>query len=314
MKMLRKMPDSERPGNILMVDSDTQVLEMGILLFINRLQTDAVVGVCGETLVANGLMNKWTKMQVWEYLVSHIIGKAFESYYGFVSCLPGCFCMYRTDVLLTEAVLDRFDVDAAPDSIRENNLLKLGEDRYLTFLVLMQCLDDEPRKRMVFVKEAQCTTIVPEGFGIFVRQRKRWNNSTYVCILECIYHINFKVPLLLYSNILELFGAFVVPIITIHLVLVIISLSGPVNYFELVVGTLELMLLASWVGAMVLVAQKHNKEDCIFFVLYYLAFFMPTGAGLPFYSLTVLDDFKWGGPRSDPVPAAGGEEGEEDGH
>ncbi|KAI9138673.1 chitin synthase-domain-containing protein, partial [Paraphysoderma sedebokerense] len=32
---------------------------------------------------------------VFEYYISHHLGKAFESIFGGVTCLPGCFCMYR---------------------------------------------------------------------------------------------------------------------------------------------------------------------------------------------------------------------------
>ena len=34
-------------------------------------------------------------IQVFEYYISHHLGKSFESIFGGVTCLPGCFCMYR---------------------------------------------------------------------------------------------------------------------------------------------------------------------------------------------------------------------------
>ena len=32
---------------------------------------------------------------MFEYYISHHLGKSFESVFGGVTCLPGCFCMYR---------------------------------------------------------------------------------------------------------------------------------------------------------------------------------------------------------------------------
>ncbi len=38
-------------------------------------------------------------MQVYEYFISHNLTKAFESLFGSVTCLPGCFTMYRIRAL-----------------------------------------------------------------------------------------------------------------------------------------------------------------------------------------------------------------------
>lgn len=33
--------------------------------------------------------------QVYEYFISHHLAKSFESLFGSVTCLPGCFTLYR---------------------------------------------------------------------------------------------------------------------------------------------------------------------------------------------------------------------------
>ena len=53
-----------------------------------------VLGVCGETSLANSKQSIITMMQVYEYYISHHLAKAFESLFGSVTCLPGCFTMY----------------------------------------------------------------------------------------------------------------------------------------------------------------------------------------------------------------------------
>ncbi len=54
-----------------------------------------MIGLCGETLISNEGDTWVTMMQVYEYFISHHMAKAFESLFGTVTCLPGCFCMYR---------------------------------------------------------------------------------------------------------------------------------------------------------------------------------------------------------------------------
>ena len=51
-----------------------------------------IMGVCGETRIANKRQSWVTAIQIYEYFISHHLAKAFEC--G-VTCLPGCFSMYR---------------------------------------------------------------------------------------------------------------------------------------------------------------------------------------------------------------------------
>ena len=58
------------------------------------------MGLCGETRIANKRDSWVTSIQVFEYYISHHLGKGFESVIGGVTCLPGCFCMYRAKVMM----------------------------------------------------------------------------------------------------------------------------------------------------------------------------------------------------------------------
>ena len=53
-----------------------------------------VMGLCGETKIANKSASWVSMIQVFEYYISHHLTKAFESVFGGVTCLPGCFSMY----------------------------------------------------------------------------------------------------------------------------------------------------------------------------------------------------------------------------
>ncbi len=54
-----------------------------------------LIAVCGETALTNAKASFVTMIQVYEYYISHNLSKAFESLFGSVTCLPGCFSMYR---------------------------------------------------------------------------------------------------------------------------------------------------------------------------------------------------------------------------
>ena len=84
---------------VLMVDADTRVEKGALKVLVNALQADSMImGLCGETRISNKRDSWVTKIQVFEYYISHHLGKAFESVFGGVTCLPGCFCMYRIKV------------------------------------------------------------------------------------------------------------------------------------------------------------------------------------------------------------------------
>jgi chitin synthase len=60
-----------------------------------------LLGVCGETELANAKQSLITMMQVGlKFLVGHLIflrqlANVFESLFGSVTCLPSCFTLYR---------------------------------------------------------------------------------------------------------------------------------------------------------------------------------------------------------------------------
>ena len=50
------------------------------------------LGVCSETQLGQCII---TMMQVYEYYISLHMARAFESLFGSVICLPGCFTLYH---------------------------------------------------------------------------------------------------------------------------------------------------------------------------------------------------------------------------
>lgn len=91
------------------------------------------------------------------------MSKAFESIFGGVTCLPGCFCMYRiiapkgdryVPIFCSSDIVEMY-CENVVDTLHKKNLLLLGEDRYLTTLMLRTF----PKRKMIFVPQAVSTMI-----------------------------------------------------------------------------------------------------------------------------------------------------------
>ncbi|RKP11372.1 chitin synthase-domain-containing protein, partial [Piptocephalis cylindrospora] len=81
---------------ILMVDADTRVMPDSLNRMVSCMLRDSrIIGLCGETQLQNEELSWATMIQVYEYYISHHLAKAFESLFGSVTCLPGCFSIYR---------------------------------------------------------------------------------------------------------------------------------------------------------------------------------------------------------------------------
>ena len=119
-------------------------------------------------------------IQVYEYYISHHLSKAFESLFGSVTCLPGCFSLYRVrtadkgrPIIISSRVIEEY-AEPNVDTLHKKNLFSLGEDRFLTTLLMKHF----PTFKTKFCPDAVAHTMAPESWRILFSQRRRWINST----------------------------------------------------------------------------------------------------------------------------------------
>lgn len=148
-----------------------------------------LLGVCGETELANAKQSIITMMQVYEYFISHHMAKAFESLFGSVTCLPGCFTLYRVrtpdthkPLIVSNQLIQDYSENRV-DTLHMKNLLHLGEDRYLTTLLLKHFSNHKTQ----FVRDAHAYTVAPDDWKVLLSQRRRWINSTVHNLGELIF-------------------------------------------------------------------------------------------------------------------------------
>ncbi|RUP30296.1 chitin synthase, partial [Jimgerdemannia flammicorona] len=284
---------------VLMVDADTEVMPDSLNRMISCMLHDGrIIGICGETKLVNE-DNSWTTMiQVYEYYISHHLSKAFESLFGSVTCLPGCFCMYRirtptksTPLIISNKVIGDYQ-DNHVDTLHKKNLLHLGEDRYLTTLMMKHF----PQYKMTFTPHAQCMTAAPDRWSILLSQRRRWINSTIHNLMEvvmlpelcgfCCFSMRFVV-------LIDLFGTLTLPstvIYLIYLVYLVISNTGPFPLISVIMLAIVYGLQA------VIFIIKRQWQHVGWMIIYILAF--PLFSFLiPVYAFWHFDDFSWGNTR-----------------
>ncbi|KAI9104804.1 chitin synthase [Phlyctochytrium arcticum] len=286
---------------VLMVDADTRVGPSSLGYMVDALVTDdQIMGLCGETRIANKRDSWVTMIQVFEYYISHHSGKAFESVFGGVTCLPGCFCMYRikaikpnglvVPLLVNPDIVDEYSENVL-DTLHKKNLLLLGEDRFLSTLLLRQF----PKRKMVFVPRAVCHTVVPDTLAVLTSQRRRWINSTVHNLLELVkvkelcgifcFSMQFVVAL-------DLFSTAVLPAALLFMyVLIITAIAGQGATLPLA------MLLVSLLLPAVLITLTTRKWVYVGWMGVYLLALPVWNFMLPLYAFWHFDDFSWGETR-----------------
>ncbi|KAL0137609.1 glycosyltransferase family 2 protein [Mucor lusitanicus] len=287
---------------VLMVDADTKLFPDALSRLISCAVKDPEIsGLCGETKIANKTDSWVTMMQVFEYYISHHQSKAFESIFGGVTCLPGCFCMYRikapkgpdgywVPILANPDIVERYSENVV-DTLHKKNLLLLGEDRYLSTLMLRTF----PNRKMMFVPQAVCKTVVPDTFMVLLSQRRRWINSTIHNLMELLFVHDlcgtfcFSMQFVIF---MELVGTLALPAaISFTLYLIVMAILGQPAIIPLILLALILGLPA------VLIVMTSRKIVYVGWMLVYLISLPIWNFVLPTYAYWHFDDFSWGDTR-----------------
>ena len=284
---------------ILQVDADTEVEPTALTRMVASFVHDKkIIGLCGETALSNEQQSITTMLQVYEYYISHYMVKAFESLFGSITCLPGCFSMFRIrtpdtqrPLFIANSVLDDYSENRV-DTLHLKNLLYLGEDRYLTTLVLKHF----PDHKTVFVRHARCTTTAPDSWRVLLSQRRRWINSTVHNLVEllrtpqlcgfCLFSMRFVVMI-------DLLSTIIAPVTIGYLVylVIVVTVEG---------GTIPLtsvILLAAIYGLQAIIFLMHRRFDMIGWMIVYILALPLWSLILPLYSFWHMDDFSWGNTR-----------------
>lgn len=303
---------------ILMVDADTIVAQDALIKIVSAFEKDSkIMGLCGETQILNKSESWVTRIQVFEYYISHHLAKNFESVFGGVTCLPGCFCSYRIKVVTDEhgniknhtdkkvyenekwecvpllvnpLIVNAYSVYEAK-TLHEKNLLHLGEDRYLTTLLMKNFY----KRKLIFLPSAKCSTYVPADYRTLRSQRRRWINSTIhnmfelVCVDKLCGTFCFSMQ---FTIGFELFGTLTLPAAIVFTGVLVVSafITEP--------AWIPLIMLGAILGlpAVLIMLTTFELQYWYWLFIYILA--LPIwNFFLPVYAYWRFDDFSWGDTR-----------------
>ncbi|KAK2463731.1 hypothetical protein APHAL10511_004224 [Amanita phalloides] len=284
---------------IFTVDADTTVTPDSLNRLIATCADDSsIIGCCGETKVDNEQVSWWTMIQVYEYYISHHLSKAFESLFGSVTCLPGCFSLYRIrtadkgrPIIISNRIIDEY-AEPNVDTLHKKNLFSLGEDRYLTTLMLKHF----PTFKTKFCPHAIAHTIAPEAWRILFSQRRRWINSTVHNLLElvvlpelfgfCCFSMRFFV-------FIDLLGTLILPATVIYLGYLIVAVSLHLTIFPVI----AIIMIAVTYGLQAFIFILKREFMLVGWMVVYLLSYPIYSFFLPVYSFWCMDEFSWGNTR-----------------
>ena len=284
---------------LFQIDADTVVApDSATRMVASFLHDSRIIGICGETALTNAKASFTTMIQVYEYYISHNLTKAFESLFGSVTCLPGCFSMYRIraaetgkPLFVSREVVEAYST-VRVDTLHMKNLLHLGEDRYLTTLLLKF----HPKYKTKYTFHAHAWTVAPDSWKIFLSQRRRWINSTVHNLAEliplqqlcgfCCFSMRFVVFVDLLSTIVQPVTVFYIGYL---IVLVAINTS--------VVPLTAFILLGAIYGLQAIIFIFRRKWEMIGWMIIYILAMPVFSFGLPLYAFWYMDDFSWGNTR-----------------
>ncbi|KAI8604976.1 chitin synthase-domain-containing protein [Dissophora ornata] len=160
-------------------------------------------GACGEIRVAKGFLwwktlNPIIAAQIFEYKVSSVLEKPFESIFGYISVMPGALVAYRYEALLPEPISGKGPLTAyfEPDYLvfsddhREvGEVLQysyFAEDQILPFLVTTR---RNAQYTMQYVRSAWAETELPAGVGTFLGMKRKWQNRRFFGLIYAVSHV-----------------------------------------------------------------------------------------------------------------------------
>ena len=228
-------------GLVVTVDADTLLFKDALTnLVTNQVRSPPrTAATAGTVLVRNSRTNLLTKIQEWDYFLGIAIVKRVQSLLQGTMVAQGALSIYRKDALR--------EVGGWQDTV--------GEDIVLTWALA------EAGYRIGYAENAFVFTNVPETYGDFYRQRKRWARGLMEAFRRypgVLTHPRLNTPFV-YLNLAFPYLDFV------YLFAFVPGVVLAVFFHKyLIVGLMTLLLipLAIVVNALMLSRQKRIFERC----------------------------------------------------
>lgn len=194
-------------------------------------------------------------------------------------------------LIISDKVINDYSI-CNVDTLHKKNLLSLGEDRFLTTLMMKHF----PEMSYKFIPDAKCKTAAPESWTVLLSQRRRWINSTIHNLVElmaleelcgfCCFSMRFVV-------FIDLTGTIILPATCIYLGYLIYLVATGTGQFPLI----SIIMLSATYGLQALIFILKREWQHIGWMIIYIISFPIFSFILPIYSFWNQDNFTWGNTR-----------------
>lgn len=194
-------------------------------------------------------------------------------------------------LIISDKVIREYSVNNL-DTLHKKNLLALGEDRYLTTLMMKHF----PQMSYKFVQDAYALTEAPATWSVLLSQRRRWINSTIHNLAELFWIKDlcgfccFSLRVVVF---VDLFGTIILPATCAYLVYLIYRVASHTGQFPLI----SLIMLAAVYGLQAVIFIIKRQWQHVGWMIIYLLAYPIYSFVLPVYSFWKQDDFSWGNTR-----------------
>jgi len=158
---------------VFLLDSDSEILPNALTELLRPFEDGKTTSCVGEIGVINRNENFCTRMQSVKYFGAFQLGRAAQSVTGDVVVCSGAFSVHKMDFLLENL-----------EEIKATKLFGItvsaGDDRAMTYL------SRKSGGKTRYQNTAYCETEVPNTWGKFVSQRRRWQRSGYIGSLTAV--------------------------------------------------------------------------------------------------------------------------------
>lgn len=300
----RTYAGKERGTFVLFIDSDIILYEDCMIEFVRAMEKNKqLVGMTGFiSAISSKERNFYWYLQDCEYVVGQVFARSLEAALGGVTCLPGALTIIRLKELSKAAETYFSELDT--DDIFDFHRYHLGEDRYLTHLLMEQ----SKGYSIGFCPSARAKTEAPGNWVSFLKQRRRWLLGAFSNEVYFLSDINLwrRVPMLLLYKTCD----FASRSAAFFVYIVIFQLISGVYYSLTQTIIIWFPLTTNWLLLFVFSLLLRR-----FKVFYMYPIMMLLNPWLYFfinlYSIWTWNFRSWGGPRTNAVE--GGEKDEEQG-
>lgn len=175
---------TQHSRSLQLLDVGTQPRTKAISkLFMAMEENPQIGGVAGEIAVREPkIYNMLEAAQHFEYKISHVLDKAMESVFGYISVLPGAFSAYRYEAIQGSPLNHYFFVEE--NSVKDMgpfmSNMYLAEDRVLCFELVAKRNSDWT---LHYEAGAIADTDVPGTILELIKQRRRWLNGAFFSLI-----------------------------------------------------------------------------------------------------------------------------------